>query len=86
MSSKSSRSLYKRWDTLGLGTSHSRSRAREDLTHIKKERENIGNLMTTSPSNKKRRTMEIRRKILRIGVTSIRDLGITLSIAAQSSH
>jgi hypothetical protein len=58
MSSKLSKSLNKRCRSLGLGTPHSRSIARETLTHKKKERENMGSLETTILSHKKRRTME----------------------------
>jgi hypothetical protein len=58
MSSKSSRSLNKRCDSLGLGTPHNRSREREAPTHRTKGRENMDNLRTTSLSHKQRRTME----------------------------
>jgi hypothetical protein len=72
--------------SLGLGTPHSRSREREAPTRRTKERENMGNLRTTSPSCKQRRTMGRQRKIPRSGVTSIRSPGITLLIVAQRSH
>jgi hypothetical protein len=42
---KSSKRLNKRRDNFGLGTPHSRRRARESLTHRTKDREKMGNLM-----------------------------------------
>jgi hypothetical protein len=86
MLSKSSRSLNKRRGSLGLRTPHNRSRERATPTHRKKDIENIGNLRTTSPSCKQRRTMGRRRNISGSGATSIRALGITLLIVAQRSH
>jgi hypothetical protein len=86
MSSKSSRSLNKRRNSLGLGTPKNRSRARVAPTHKKKDREKMRNLTETIPSHNKRRTMGRRRNIPRSGATSIRSLGITLLIVAQRSH
>jgi hypothetical protein len=86
MPSKSSINLNKRHDNLGMGTPHSRSRERAAPTHRTKGREKMDNLMTTSLSHKQRRTMKRRRKISKSGVTSVRAPGITLMIAAQSSH
>jgi hypothetical protein len=57
MSSKLSRSLKKRRDSLGLGTPHNKSRARENPTRRTKDRENMGILRTTIPGRKKRRKM-----------------------------
>jgi hypothetical protein len=50
----------------------------------KGHRENMDSIRTTSPSHKQRRTLERQRKIPRSGATSIRALGITLLIVAQS--
>jgi hypothetical protein len=65
---------------LGLGTPHRKIQERAAPTHRTKDRENMDNIRTTSPSRKKRRTLERQRKILGSGVTSIRALGITLLI------
>jgi hypothetical protein len=86
MSSKSSRSSNKRHGNLGLGTPHIKIQEREAPTHITKDRENMDCIKTTSPSHKKIRTPERRRKISGSGATSIRALGITLLIVIQSSH
>jgi hypothetical protein len=86
MLSKSSRSSNKRRDNLGLGTPHNKSQERVTPTHRKKDRANMDNIRTTSPSRKQRRTPERQRKILGSGVTSIRSLGITLLTVAQNSH
>jgi hypothetical protein len=45
----------------------------------------MDSIRTTSPSHKKKRTSERQRSILGSGATSIRSLGITLLIVAQSS-
>jgi hypothetical protein len=86
MSSKSSRSLNKRCNSLGLRTPHSRSRARAAPTHRTKNRKNMGNLRTTSPSRKQRRTMERQRRMSGSGATSIRAPRITLLIVSQINH
>jgi hypothetical protein len=52
MPSKLSRRLKKRHDYLGIGTPHSRSRARVVPTRRKIDREKIDNLRTTRPSHK----------------------------------
>jgi hypothetical protein len=85
MSSKSSKSLNKICVSLGLGTPHSRSRARAFPTCRTKDRAKMGNLRKTSPNRKQRRTMGRQRKILGSGVTSIRAPGISLLIVSQSS-
>jgi hypothetical protein len=81
-----SRSLRKICDSLGLGTPHNRSRAREAPNHRTKGRENMKNLRKTSLIQKPRRTMERRIKTPGSGATSIRSLGITLLIIAQKFH
>jgi hypothetical protein len=86
MLSKLRRILNKICDSLGLGTPHSRSRARVAPTHKTNYIEKMGNLRTTNPSHKKRRTMGRRRKILGSGTTSIIAPDITLLIFAQRSH
>jgi hypothetical protein len=86
MSSKSSRSLNKRHDNLGLGTPHNRSREREAPNHRKKDRENMGSNMTTSLSCNKIRKIEIQIKISGSGATSIRGPRITLLISTQRRH
>jgi hypothetical protein len=86
MISKSSRSLNKICDNLGLGTPHKKIKEREAPTHRTKDRENMDILRTTSPNRKKRRTPERQRKIPGSGVTSIRSPSITLLIAAQRSR
>jgi hypothetical protein len=86
MSSKLSRSSNKRRDNLGLGTPHKKIQEREAPTHRTKDRENMGSIKTTSIRRKQRRTPERQRKIPGSGATSIRALGITLLITAQSSH
>ena len=86
MPSKLSIRLNKICGSLGLGTPHNRSRAREAPTRRTKDRSNMGNLMTMSPRHKKRRTMGRWRRILGSGVTSIRAPEITLLIVAQKHH
>jgi hypothetical protein len=86
MPSKSSRSSNKRCDNLGLGTPHNKILERAAPTHRTKDQEKMGSIKTTGPSRKQIGTLERHRKILGSGVTSIRALGITLMIAAQSSH
>jgi hypothetical protein len=86
ISSKLIKSSNKKHDNLGLGTPHSKSQEGATPTHRKKEKEKMDNIMTTSPSCKQIRTPERQRKIPRSGVTSIRDLGITLLTTSQSSH
>jgi hypothetical protein len=78
--------LKKQCNSLGLRTTHSKRKERESLTHRTKDREKMGNLMTTSPSHKQIRTMGRRRKIPRSDATSIRAPSITLLIVAQRSH
>jgi hypothetical protein len=56
---------------LGLGNPHSRSKAREAPNHRTKNKENMGNLRTTSPIRKKIRTMGRRIKIPGSVATSI---------------
>jgi hypothetical protein len=58
MLSKSSKSLKKRRENLGLGTSHNRSRERETPSHRTKGRVNMESRRTTSLSCKQRRRME----------------------------
>jgi hypothetical protein len=84
MSSKSTRSLNKRCDNLGLGTPHNKIKERVTPTCRTKGREKMDNLRTTSLGHKQRRTVERQRKIPGSGVTSIRSPGITL-ISTQSS-
>jgi hypothetical protein len=86
MSSKSSTSSKKRRDNLGLGIPHSKSQEKETPTNRTKEKENMDSIRTTSAFRKQRRTPERQRKIPGSGATSIRGLGITLLIDAQSSH
>jgi hypothetical protein len=86
MLSKSSRSSNKRRDNSGMGTPHNKIQERAAPTHRTKDRANMGVIRTISPSHKKRRTLERQRKIPGSGATSIRTLGITLLIVAQSSH
>jgi hypothetical protein len=70
-----------------LGTLHqSRSREREAPTCRRKDKEKMGNLMTTNIRQNQRRTMERQRKIPGSGVNSIRAPDITLLISTQSSH
>jgi hypothetical protein len=83
---KIERSSNKRRENLGLGTSHNKIQERAAPTHRTKDREKMDNIRTTSPSHKQRRTPERQMKIPGSGVTSIRSLGITLLIVAQSSH
>jgi hypothetical protein len=52
MLSKSSRSSNKRRGNLGQGTPHNKSWERVAPTHIKKDRENMDSIRTTSPSFK----------------------------------
>jgi hypothetical protein len=85
MLSKLSRSSNKRHDNLGLVTPHNKSQVRAAPTHRKKDRAKMDGIRTTSPSRKQRRTLERQRKISGSGATSIRALGITLLIVAQSS-
>jgi hypothetical protein len=66
MPSKSSRSSNKRHDNLGLGTPHSKIQEGVAPTHRTKDRENMDSIRTTSPSHKKRRTLERQRKILEV--------------------
>jgi hypothetical protein len=63
MPSKSSRSSNKRRDNLGLGTPHNKSQERVAPTHRTKDRANMDNIRTTSPSRKQRRTPKRQRKI-----------------------
>jgi hypothetical protein len=84
--SKLSRSSNKRCGNLGLGTPHRKIQERVAPTHIKNDKENMDSIKTTSPSHKQTRTTERQRKILGSGANSIRALGITLLIVAQSSH
>jgi hypothetical protein len=86
MPSKSSRSVNKRRDSLGLRTPHRRSREMEAPTRRTKDRLNMGNLRTTSPSCKKRRTMGRQRKIPGSGVTSIRSPSITMIIFVEINN
>jgi hypothetical protein len=85
MPSKSSRSLNKRRENLGLGTPHNKRKEKVTPNRRTKERENMDNLRTTSPIHKERRTMERQRNIPISGATSIRAPGITLMISTQSS-
>jgi hypothetical protein len=85
MLSKSSRSSNKRRGNFGLGTPHNKSQEREAPTHQTKDRAKMDSIRTTSTSRKQRRTPERQRKIPESGATSIRALGITLMIVAQSS-
>jgi hypothetical protein len=78
--------LKQKTQPFGSRNPHSRSKKREAPTNRTKDRENMGNLRTTSPSHKKIRTMGRRRKIPGSGVTSIRAPGITLLITTQRSH
>jgi hypothetical protein len=57
MPSKLSKRLNKIRSGLGLGTPRIRSRLRASLTRRTKDKENMGNLMTTSRSHKQRRIM-----------------------------
>jgi len=86
MLSKSSRSLNKRCQSLGLETPHNRSMERVAPTRRINDRAKMGNLMKTNPSSKQRRTMERQRRIPGSGTTSIRAPSITLLITAQRSH
>jgi hypothetical protein len=86
MPSKLGRSSNKRCGNLGLRTPHNKSQESAAPNHRIKDRENMGNIRTTSPSRRQRRTPEIKRKILGSGATSIRSLGITLLTSAQSSR
>jgi len=86
MLSKSSRSLNKRHDSLGLGTPHSGRRKRAAPTHKTNEKEKIDSLRTTSLRHKQRRKMERRRKTSGSGATSIRAPRITLLIVVQNNH
>ena len=86
MSSKSSISSNRRRGNLGLGTPHKKIQERVALTHITKDKANMESIRTTSPSRKQRRTPQRQINIPGSGVTSIRALGITLLIVAQSSR
>jgi hypothetical protein len=86
MPSKSSIISNKRCGNLGLETPHRKSQEREAPTQIKKDRENMDSIKTTSPIRKKIRTPERKRKISGSGAIYIRDLGIIVLIAAQRSH
>jgi hypothetical protein len=52
-------SLGSHHNSLGLGNPNNRSRGRASPTYRTKDRENMGNLMTTNPSHKKRRIIGI---------------------------
>jgi hypothetical protein len=86
MLSKSSRSSNKRRGNLGLGTPHNKSQERVAPIHRTKDRAKMDSIKTTSTRHKQRRTPERQIKISGSGATSIRDLGITLLTAAQSSR
>jgi hypothetical protein len=58
MPSKSSRISNKRRDNLGLGTPRNKTQERAAPTHRTKDKENMGNLRTTSLGPKKRRTQK----------------------------
>jgi hypothetical protein len=86
MLSKLSRSSNKRHDNLSLVTPHKKIQERVAPNHRRKDRENMDSIRTTSPSYKQRKTPEIKIKIPGSGANSIRDLGITLMTATQSSR
>ena len=75
----------KTWQ-FGPGNPSQKSQERAAPTHQTKRKENMDNIKTTSPSQKKRRTLERQSKIPRSGVTSMRALGITLLTTTQSSY
>jgi hypothetical protein len=75
----------KTWQ-FGPGNPSQKIQERVAPTHRTKDREKMDSIRTTSPSRKQRRTLERQRKIPGSGVTSIRALGITLLIVAQSSR
>jgi hypothetical protein len=86
MSSKLSKISNKKCDNLDLGTPHKKIQEGAAPNHKTKDRENMDNITTTSPSHKQRRTPERQRKISGSGATSMRALDITLLTAAQRSH
>jgi hypothetical protein len=77
MLSKSSINLNRRSQILDLQIPHSRSKAKAAPTHIKKERERMDPLKTTSPSHKQGMVMRRKRKALGSGVNSIKSFGMT---------
>jgi hypothetical protein len=83
--SKSSRSLNKRHDSLGLQTPRSKIREKVAPTHRTKGRARMDSLRITSPNHEKRRTMRRQRKTLVNSVSSIRAPRITPLNFAQSS-
>jgi hypothetical protein len=85
MSSKSSRRSNNKHDNLGLGTPRSKNQERVAPTYRTKDIAKMESIRTTSPSRKQRRTPKRQRRIRGSGATSIRALGITLLIVAQSS-
>jgi hypothetical protein len=86
MLSKSSRSLNRRRDSLGLQTPHSRSREKVAPTRRTKGRERMDSLRKTIPNHKQRRTMGRQIKTLGNGVISIRSPSITSLNVAQRSN
>jgi hypothetical protein len=86
MLSKSSRSLNRRHDNLGLQTPHRKSREKATPTRRTKGRERMGSLSKTSTNRKQTRTMGRQIKTLGNGVSSIRSPSITLLNVTQRSH
>jgi hypothetical protein len=86
MLSKSSRSLNRRHDSLGMKKPHNRSREKVAPTHRTKGKKRMGSLRTTSPNRKQIRTMGRQRKTLGNCASSIRSPGITPLNVAQRSH